>query len=58
MQRRTKQQRIATEPERLESRALLAADLAAIGTRQFQWMGGSSRRLPTPGSCGLPSRRP
>lgn len=39
MKRRTNRQRIATGPERLESRALLAADLATVGTRQFQWDG-------------------
>lgn len=39
MKHRTNRQRIATGPERLESRALLAADLAAVGTRQFQWDG-------------------
>ncbi len=39
MKRRTLKPRIAAGPERLESRALLAADLAAAGSRQFQWDG-------------------
>ena len=46
MKRLTRLRRMANGPERLETRTLLAADLAAIGSRQFEWGGRLVQAVP------------